>query len=259
MKIFVLTDNHPGVHTDAEHGLSYLIAFDGKKILFDTGQSDLFIRNSKIMGLDLSDVDMIVLSHGHYDHGNGLEYLKGGKMVCHPGCFVKRYRKRDHTYNGLKKTEKEIRRKFDLVTTTKPYKITEKIIFLGEIPRITDFESKSTHYVSEGGAPDYITDDSALALLHDRGLFVITGCGHAGIVNILKYAEKVTGEKRIYGIAGGFHLKSANRQTLETIRYLKNHDVKHVLPSHCTELPAFRAFRKVFGNKQIKTGEILTF
>jgi len=259
MEIFVLTDNNPGAHTEAEHGLSYLIAFDDKKILFDTGQSDLFMRNSRIMGLDLSDVDTIVLSHGHYDHGNGLEYLQGGKLVCHPGCFIKRYRKKDLTYNGLKNTKQEISQKFDLITTTTPYRITDKVIFLGEIPRLTDFESKSTNFLCEGGVPDFITDDSALALLHDKGLFVVTGCGHAGIVNTLEYAGKVTGEKRIFGIAGGFHLKENDRQTKETIRYLKEHDVKHVLPSHCTALPAFRAFRKVFGSEPIKTGDILAF
>ncbi|MDX9930050.1 MAG: MBL fold metallo-hydrolase, partial [Bacteroidales bacterium] len=90
MKVFVLTENNAGELTAEEHGLSYLIESDGRRILFDTGQSDLFLKNAAVMGVSLEGIDMIVLSHGHYDHGNGLEHLGGGKLLCHPGCFVKR-------------------------------------------------------------------------------------------------------------------------------------------------------------------------
>ena len=108
MKISILTDNHAGSFCQAEHGLSYLIEFDGKKLLFDTGQSDLFLRNAVIMGVNPEDADMIILSHGHFDHGNGLGHLGGGKLICHPGCFSARFRKHDHTYIGLKYTSDEL-------------------------------------------------------------------------------------------------------------------------------------------------------
>ena len=101
MQISVLTDNSAGSFTMAEHGLSYLIQYNGQRILFDTGQSDMFIKNAKTMNVSLENIDMIVLSHGHFDHGNGLEYLSRMSLLCHPGCFVKRYRKQDHTYIGL--------------------------------------------------------------------------------------------------------------------------------------------------------------
>ncbi|MFO7923178.1 MAG: MBL fold metallo-hydrolase [Bacteroidales bacterium] len=259
MIITVLTENFPGSHTDAEHGLSYLIEHDGMKILFDSGQSDLFIRNALKIKRDIKDIDLIVLSHGHFDHGGGLEYLPGGKLICHPGCFLKRYRKRDHSYIGLKSSRDEFSRKFDLIATSEPYFITNKIIFEGEIPRVTNFESQTTPFVFEDGTPDFVMDDSALILLSDRGLFVVTGCGHAGIVNTLEHAKKVTGRNTLLGVMGGFHLKEFNRQTRETIHYLKENNVKYVYPSHCTGPIALSAFYKSFAMKQVVTGDIFEF
>ncbi len=105
MKISVLTENCAGSYTMAEHGLSYLIEFDGKTILFDTGQSDMFLKNAQTLNIKMENIDMVILSHGHFDHGNGLSYLSGFNLLCHPGCFEKRYRKTDHTYIGLKNSK----------------------------------------------------------------------------------------------------------------------------------------------------------
>lgn len=259
MKITVLTDNTPGKHTEAEHGLSYLIEFDGKRLLFDTGQSNLFIKNAEVMGVDVTNIDMIILSHGHFDHGDGLPYLSGGKLLCHPGCFVKRYRKIDHSYIGLVNTQDELKEKYELITSASPFYITEKIIFLGEIPRLTDFESKHTSFVFEDGSPDFVMDDSAIAMILDKGIFVVTGCGHAGIVNTLEHARIVTEIKKLYGVMGGFHLKAADRQTEETIRYLKDSGITYVYPSHCTVEPALSLFHKNFPAKQVKTGDFFSF
>ena len=259
MKISILTENAPGTATAAEHGLSYLIEHDNKRILFDTGQSDLFIRNAGIMGIDLKNIDIIILSHGHYDHGNGLQYLDGGKLICHPGCFVKRYSSGGTRYIGLRNTQSEISGKYDLITSSDPYTISSDIVFLGEIPRITSFESKKTGFVLEDGTPDFVMDDSAVALILDEGLFIVTGCGHAGAVNTVEHARKVTGINKVYGIMGGFHLKQNDLQTRETIKYLRENEVKHVYPSHCTALPALAAFHETFGTKQVKTGEVMVF
>ncbi len=259
MKISVLTDNSAGSFTMAEHGLSYLIEYNGQRILFDTGQSDMFIKNAKTMNVSLDNIDLIILSHGHFDHGNGLEHFKGRDLICHPGCFIKRYSKKGHTYIGLKNSREELSELFNLFTTVDPVKISEKIFFLGEIPRITDFESRDTTFIKEDGSPDFVTDDSALAMVLPEGLFVITGCGHAGIVNTLEHAKKVTGINTLYGIMGGFHLKEIDLQTKNTIRYLKENKLKHILPSHCTELPALSAFYKTFKSKQVKTGDKFEF
>ncbi|MBN2864015.1 MAG: MBL fold metallo-hydrolase, partial [Bacteroidales bacterium] len=147
----------------------------------------------------------------------------------------------------------------DLRITTDPLKITEKIFFLGEIPRLTDFESKKTSFVFEDGTPDYVMDDSALAFILPEGLFIVTGCGHAGVVNTFEHARRITGISNLCGIIGGFHLKEIDLQTKETIRYLKENKVKNIYPSHCTELPALSAFYMEFGIRQVKTGDILYF
>jgi len=259
MTISILTDNSPGESTAAEHGLSYLIEHDGKKLLFDTGQSDLFLENARIMGIDIASIETIVLSHGHFDHGGGLPYLSGGRLICHPECFIRRYRKADHLYIGLKTPKDELAGKFSLLSSAFPYKITDKIIFLGEIPRVNDFESKSTSFILGDGTPDFVIDDSAIVLLLDKGLFVVTGCGHAGIVNTLEHAKNVSGDNRIYGIMGGFHLKKADRQTQETIRYLRNNHITHVYPAHCTNHPALALFNDHFGTKPVRTGDIFRF
>jgi 7,8-dihydropterin-6-yl-methyl-4-(beta-D-ribofuranosyl)aminobenzene 5'-phosphate synthase len=257
MTTSVLVDNRAGTQTPAEHGLSYLIEYDGKRILFDTGQSDMYLNNAEILNVSMKNIDLIVLSHGHYDHGDGLSYSNGGTLLCHPGCFIRRFRKADHNYIGLKNSRDELSSMFNLITSSEPYRISEKMYFLGEIPRLTDFESKTTTFVFEDGSPDFVMDDSALALIMPEGLFVITGCSHSGIVNTLEHAMKITGIGNLFGVIGGFHLKENDHQTKETIQFLKKNGVKHILPSHCTELPALAAFYDSFGIRLAKTGDII--
>lgn len=259
MKISILVDSTPGTYTKAEFGLSYFIEHNGNSILFDAAQTDLFLENARIMNIQVDNAKFIVLSHGHFDHGDGLEHLSGGTLVCHPVCFVKRYGKSSKNYIGLKNSRDKIANRFNLITNDKPYKLFEGAYFLGEIPRVTSFESQTTSFSFEDGSPDFVLDDSALALMCKDGLVVVTGCGHSGIVNILEHAQKVTGVNIIYGIIGGFHLKENNRQTKETIAYLKEKKVKHIYPSHCTALPAMSEFYKNFKIKEIKTGDILEF
>ncbi len=259
MKIFVLTENNAGKVTGAEHGLSCLIETDGKRILFDTGHSDLFLKNAAVMGVNMKEIDFIILSHGHFDHGDGLGHLSGGTLLCHPGCFSKRYRGSDKSYIGLKYSREDLEAKFNLITSREPYRISNSIVFAGEIPRVTSFESQYTSFVLEDGAPDFVTDDSALIITLPDGLFIITGCGHSGIVNTMEHASSVTGTEKIYGITGGFHLKEEDRQTIETVNYLKNKKVTHILPSHCTAGAALDLFRSTFDAMPVKTGDIFSF
>ncbi|HPT22012.1 MAG TPA: MBL fold metallo-hydrolase [Bacteroidales bacterium] len=259
-RISILTDNCAGSYTMAEHGLSYLIEYDGCCILFDTGQSDLFKTNAATMNINLENsVDLIVLSHGHFDHGNGLAFISGNRLLCHPGCFETRFSAKDHRYIGLNRTSDQLASSFNLITSESHYRISDLIYFLGEIPRNTDFESKTTTFVFNDRTPDFVMDDSALALILPEGLFVVTGCGHAGIVNTLEHARKVTGINSIYGIMGGFHLKEINPQLKETVKYLKENNVKNILPAHCTALPALSYFYSHFRISQVRTGDILTF
>lgn len=258
MKITILSDNHAGSFLKAEHGLSYIIEHEGRRILFDTGQSDLFLKNAVLLKTDTDDIDTVVLSHGHFDHGNGLIYIPGKKLICHPGCFVKRFRKSDKGYIGLNRTREQLACMFNLVTSEEPVALSDSMIFLGQIPRITEFESVNTPFVLENDIPDFVDDDSAVALTLPGGIYVVTGCGHSGIVNTLEYAKKVTGVNRICGISGGFHLKENDLRTRETIRYLKLNNVNYIFPSHCTGLAALTSFHTEFGISLVRTGDAIS-
>ncbi|OQY00337.1 MAG: hypothetical protein B6I20_08895 [Bacteroidetes bacterium 4572_117] len=258
MKLIVLNDNAPGAVCSSEHGLSYLIKAD-KTILFDTGSSDMFLKNAALLKLELNAVDTVVLSHGHWDHGNGLKYLKNKTLITHPFSFQKKYRKKDQSYVGLNLSKKEASEKFNLITSKEPYQISEEITFLGQIPRINNFESKNTSFVLDNGTDDFVHDDSALAIKTDNGLIVVSGCAHSGICNIVDHAIKVTGIKNVYGVIGGFHLKMNNSQTKYTIDYLKKLNVEKIYPSHCTALPALSAFHQTFNTKQVLSGDIIYF
>lgn len=259
MKLSVLTENSASAYFLAEHGLSYFIEYDNKKILFDTGASDVFLKNAEKLIIDINSADCIVLSHGHWDHGNGLKYLKDKPLICHPDAFQKRYRVNENENIGLELSYDELNKKFDIQTSKEPHYITSNIIFLGEIPRINDFESQSTSFVNEKGNKDFVPDDSALAILLNDELLIVSGCAHSGICNTTEYAKKVTGLKTVKAVIGGFHLIRNDRQTKETIKYFKRIKVKQLLPSHCTQLPALAAFYEEFKINHVKTGMIFKF
>ena len=256
MRLSILADNSAYGKFLAEHGLSYFIEHD-KKVLFDTGHSDVFIKNAEAMSINLDEADYIVLSHGHWDHGNGLKYLRRKPLICHPAAFNKKFRLDGRTSNGMDMTYEEAVKQFELGMSAEPVEISEKLIFLGEIPRVTSFESKETPFLDEHGAPDFIKDDSAIAAIDEGELVIITGCSHSGICNIIEYAKKVTGLDKIRTVIGGFHLKENDEKTKETIKYFKKADVKYICPTHCTELPALAAFYNEFKIKQVKAGMIL--
>ena len=258
MKITILNDNVPGRHCLSEFGLSYLVEAD-KKILFDTGSTDVFLRNSRLINVSLTDIDAVVLSHGHWDHGNGLSNIQGYKLICHPGVFKKRYNKKNRQYIGLKLTMAEINERFQLITTATPFYISPEMIFLGEIPRLNDFEATSTHFYDETGNDDFVDDDSALAVITGKGLVIISGCAHAGICNTIDYAMKITGINKINAVIGGFHLKSDEGRTMKTIQYLKKLDIPNIYPSHCTSLSALAKFYEAFKIHQVVTGDYFNF
>lgn len=258
MKLTVLTENVAGPGFLAEHGLSYLIEVKGETILFDTGSSDVFLENGKRLGIDVAkEVHTIVLSHGHWDHGDGLRFISDKILITHPDSFMERYRKKDHSAIGLRLSKEELSERFRVITSKKPYKINEHVIFLGEIPRLTDFEGKTTQHLNGKGASDFVPDDSALAIIEDDALHVVTGCSHAGICNIINYAIEVTGIENVKTVIGGFHLKHDNEQTRKAIQCFKELDVETIFPSHCTEFPALCSFSKAFPISQLKTGMVL--
>ncbi|MFD1294379.1 MBL fold metallo-hydrolase [Lutibacter holmesii] len=260
MKLIILTENFAGSGLLAEHGLSYIIEHENEKFLFDTGPTNVFIKNANKLGINVQkEIDTVILSHGHWDHGDGLEHISNKTLITHPNSFMKRFRKKDHSYLGLKLSKDEIEKQFNLVLKKEAFAITKNIIFLGQVPRKTDFESKTTPFLDDKEQPDFVMDDSAITVIQNNELIIITACSHAGICNIIEHAKKVTGINTVKAVIGGFHLKQNNLQTKETINYLIKNNIKEIYPSHCTALPALAAFHEVFNTEQLKTGMILNF
>ncbi len=260
MRIYILTDNTAGSKFLATHGFSCYIESE-INILFDTGPDATFIENAKRLNISINP-HVVVLSHGHWDHGNGLIHLPiehKVPLICHPDCFIKRYSKYKNYYVGLSFEKNDIATKFELIETINPYFITENIVFLGQIPRKIEFESKRTDFVDGLGNDDFINDDSAIAIKHPDGLIIISGCSHSGICNIVDYASHILNENRILAIFGGFHLKTDGQVTQQTIRFLKQRSAKQVFPSHCTSLPALSAFYAEYRLLQVLTGNYYDF
>lgn len=269
MKLTILTDNTvlQSKNFLAEHGLSFYIEEDNKKILFDTGYSDVFIKNAHKMGIDLLDLDYIILSHGHYDHTWGLSHylplyasnvkqlnnLKKPLILTHPDTFNEKYEDGVGEIGSLLSEEK-LEKIFKLNLTKEPYWINEKLVFLGEIPRLNDFEGKeSICKVLKNGKyeDDFILEDSALIYKTEQGLVIITGCSHSGICNIVEYAKKVCNETKIIDIIGGFHLVKSNEERLsKTAKYLDKLNLKQLHPCHCSDFQA-----KIFLSKSLDLQE----
>lgn len=237
IKIDVLNDNRcENKELECEHGLSLYIEYDNKKILFDAGQTDIFLRNAKKLGINIDEIDTIVLSHGDYDHGNGLKYLNTKTdLICHPDFMKYRISKRTGNYDGLNQTKEELSQKFNLILTKDPYNISENIIFLGEIERNNSFEKgDNLPMIDREGNTYQHLDDSGIVLKTKNGIIVISGCAHSGICNTIEYAKKVTNMDTVLAAIGGFHLKNLNSQTEETIRYLINNNIEKIYLAHCT-------------------------
>ena len=247
MKLTILVDNNTFIdqYYHGEPAASFYIECEGEKILFDTGYSDILISNAEKMGIDLQKVTYIILSHGHDDHTKGLKYLKDAidvsdmKLIAHPDCFLPKYNGK--LYIGSPFSEEEIRNMTKYFSCKSSYQITEKLIYLGEIPRKNFYENQSPigKYEQDGVLKDdYLADDTAMVYKSEKGLFVITGCSHSGICNIIEYAKEVCKDNRVYGVLGGFHLFEDDEQLQKTIEYLKNNEIKQFYPCHCVSLPA---------------------
>jgi len=263
MKLTVLVDNNTFIdeYYLGEPAVSYYIEDENTKILFDTGYSDIFIENAKRMNIDLNNINKVIISHGHNDHTGGLKYLskniknKNIELIAHPHCFDKKYF--EDEYIGTPILKEDIEQKVELNLCKDPVKISENIVFLGEIPSVNEFEKRSAigKYESiEGLIDDYVKDDTAIVYKSEKGLFIITGCSHSGICNIIEYAKKVCKEQKIYGVIGGFHLFDCNEKLNKTIQYLKENSLKEIYPCHCVSLNAKIEMGKELNIKEVGVG-----
>ncbi len=244
----------------AEHGLSVLIETEEANVLLDTGLSISVPHNVEALGVDLKTVDKIVISHGHHDHTGGLRDVlrkmrKKVDIIGHPDIMASKYAKREgHPagYIGIPFDLRELENLgADFVLTPEPVQISENITTSGEIPMKTDYEDIDPFLKEMKGTelvPDKLLDDRALFIRTDKGLVVILGCAHRGIINTLYHAQELTGEQRIEMVIGGCHLMNSEEERVwRTIAALKELEVKKIGVSHCTSLPAAAMMAHEFG------------
>jgi len=266
LSITTLSENAGGIgDLIGEWGLSILIETDAINVLFDTGKSISATYNANALGIDLSSIDKIVLSHSHADHTGGLrEVLRRIRrseveIIAHPDVWALKYRRRPSQadrFAGIPFQRQELEN-FGAVfnLTAKPTKLTDNIMTTGEIPMVTDFEtieSGDTRFIKEdtGFRPDEILDDRAIIINTEQGLVVITGCAHRGIINTLYHAQQITGVKIIHTVIGGAHLFTASEYRIRrTIIALKDLNIQRLGLCHCTGLPAITLMAQEFGDK----------
>ena len=261
IQITTLSENTAGsISVVAEWGLSILVEADGYKILLDTGLSFSAAYNAPTLGVDLSQVDKIVFSHGHFDHTGGLLYIlklikSQVEVIAHPDIWAAKYAKfpeQTEEYIGVpfpKEAAETLGASFNL--TREPVWISENIVTSGEIPMTNQYEKiDPILYVKEKGElkPDPLWDDQALFLKSEKGLIIILGCAHRGIINTIRHAQKLTGVEPVCAVIGGTHLIGASPQRMDsTIAELQGVGIQKLGVSHCTGLPAAAVLARTFG------------
>ena len=274
VKIYTLVDDYSGYESPflGHHGISFLIEHRGKRILFDTGQSEKpVLYNMSMLGLEPEDIDYIFLSHCHYDHTGGLlGMLKAIKkrvpIIAHPLIFRKHFVMKPYLRHvGIPFSKEEIEKFGELYLVDEPFQIVEGIYLTGEIRKREDFEKATLdlYRVKDGKVVrDELLDDMSLVVNIREGLVIISGCSHAGIVGTIKRAIEITGVREVRAVIGGFHLVEASgdriRQTIEAFRVL---GVKEVYTGHCTGLRAEAEFLKAYGDRfhKLHSGMVIEF
>jgi 7,8-dihydropterin-6-yl-methyl-4-(beta-D-ribofuranosyl)aminobenzene 5'-phosphate synthase len=278
MKLTVLVDNNTFIdkYFYGEPAVSYYIETEGKTILYDVGYSDAFILNAHKLNINLLKLNFLILSHGHLDHTWGLDpllrmYMEANtgnieiirpKIVAHPKTFF--YRPRTWLGgSGSLISEERVSNYFEIQKSDKPVWITEKLVWLGNIPKSNDFElTKPFKKIRVGSTDedDYMDDEIALAYKGEKGLFIISACSHRGICNIIEYAKKVCMEARIVDVIGGFHLMNPEKELLEgTVKYFSDIKPIYLHACHCTDFQSKVALLKVADLQEVGVGLTLEY
>jgi len=284
----------------AEHGFSALLEISyvhenttrSNKFLFDTGVSkDGIVYNSDVLGVNLRDIETIVLSHGHFDHISGLISIlrrlkKSVEIIVHSDAFLRRWlvypngnkARMDFLNEGeinqaggiIRKVDKIsfLPRNENMLSNKRTDHPNNRVMISGEIPRVTKFEKGfSLQYKEKDNENDLIPDplvcdDQALIMnVRNKGLIILTGCGHAGIINTIKFAKKVTGIERIHCVIGGFHLSGQDYEDSIslTLAELTKVDPHYIVPCHCTGWKATNKIIDMMPEKFIQSSVGSTF
>ncbi|MFR1724664.1 MBL fold metallo-hydrolase [Emergencia timonensis] len=256
------TDN-PGC--DAEHGLSIYIETDEMTILFDTGASNLFERNAERKHIDLTKPEALVISHGHYDHTEGVprfcEINKTAPIYIHRDAFGECYGmegdKIDKKPCSLKWSQDERKRIEDRFCLTEgPLWLTDNIVISGTIPDVPGNEPTEKFFEKKADGqmvPDPMNHEQFLGIRNgEKGIFLFSGCSHKGIVPVLEYSKQLFPGEKIAGIIAGMHLFSATDEMRKTVvgKVIAEHPTM-VMPVHCTGIEAICMLKSELGDQCI--------
>lgn len=264
MRLVVLADNNTmiGPCLRGEPGIAFYIEDGDTRLLLDTGYSDIFLDNAARLGIDLSGLSAIAISHGHDDHVTGLPALarqvdlSRTEVVAHPLAFCPKCSKTGESI-GTPVPQAELEQLCRLTLTAEPRKLSENIWYLGQIPRVHPFEDKAptAKYLQlDIWQPDELLDDTALAYTTEEGFYVITGCSHSGICNIIEHAKTVCGREKLLGVIGGLHIFRCDTQLEQTLAYLEKQGPLELIPCHCVSFPAKAAMHARIPIREIGVG-----
>ncbi len=256
--ITVIVDNNAKEPYFGEHGLAILVEHDEKKILLDTGQGNALFHNAEQLDISLSNLDALVLSHGHYDHGGNLAEIfslnPSIEFFAHPDINIKRYSSKymkQPKYIGLSSENIEavnmIGSEHDH-RSNKTVNIVPGVFFTGEVPRKNSFENTGGHFFTDkkGLVPDLIRDDISIWIEVENFLILICGCCHSGLINTIEHVQSFyDSTRKIDTIIGGFHLIKADRNRLEeTVNFINASEINRIYPAHCTGTNAINLFKE---------------
>ncbi len=252
IKVTTIVDNHALPDMKAEHGYSLCIEAENSKILFDTGQGHAFRENIAILKIDLEQIDLLIMSHGHYDHTGNLQwFLKNNshaRVYSLQGFEEPRYRKRENGFmkeigmtaiNRQAFLELPAWRKCQPETEpTQPLYVLPRIGLTGEVPRISPYEPPEKYFFldNEAEKPDPVKDDNSFWIETETGIILFCGCCHAGLINTISVIKNFLGDRfRLRGVIGGMHLADTTRARLDkTVEFLNQLEPEFIIPAHCT-------------------------
>ncbi len=256
-QITVLMDDAPGgANLAAEHGLSIHLSTADGALLLDTGQTGKFIANAEQLGIDLTGIDHVALSHGHYDHTGGLPALLAinpkVRLWRHPDTFEAKYARAaapPHRWIGVgAPTAGRISRQTIAAT---PQTVLPNLRLTGEIPRQTDEDTGGDFFTdADCTIPDPVPDDQAVVVDTATGPVVVLGCAHAGVINTLKHVAALLDTDHIRTVIGGMHLLRADDARLTaTVNAFDALGVELVVPLHCTGAAATAFLQDHLGDR----------